>query len=67
VLAKQGDLPAALERYKAALAIRERLAKADPGNTLWRQTLSKSHGLIGGVLRKLGDLPATLRARCRRQ
>ena len=28
----QGDLPAALTSYRASLAIRERLAKADPGN-----------------------------------
>jgi hypothetical protein len=29
---EQGDLPAALESYRASLAIAERLAQADPGN-----------------------------------
>jgi len=32
----QGNLPAALESFRAALAIRDRLAKADPGNAGWQ-------------------------------
>jgi hypothetical protein len=32
----QGNLPAALESYRASLAVRERLDKADPGNAGWQ-------------------------------
>jgi hypothetical protein len=45
----RGDLPAALERYCAAHAIAERLAKAGPNNTLWQQRLCASHRGIGDV------------------
>jgi tetratricopeptide (TPR) repeat protein len=33
----QSNLPAALTSYRASLAIRERLAKSDPGNAGWRR------------------------------
>ena len=36
----QGNLPAALESYRATLAIGERLAKADPGNADWQRDLA---------------------------
>ena len=39
----QGNLPAALDAYQASLAIRDRLAKADPGNAGWQRDLSVSH------------------------
>lgn len=45
----QGDLPAALISYKASRAIRERLAKADPGSAGWQHDLSVSHERIGDV------------------
>ena len=45
----QGDLPAALTSYRASLTIRERLAKADPGNAEWQHDLSVSHDRIGDV------------------
>ena len=35
--------------YRAALAIRERLAGADPGNAEWQRDLSVSHDKIGDV------------------
>jgi hypothetical protein len=35
----QGDLAAALTSYRASLAIRERLAQADPGNAGWQRDL----------------------------
>jgi hypothetical protein len=35
----QGDLAAALTSYQASLAIRERLAKADPGNAGWQRAI----------------------------
>src|SRR5262249_23328275 len=56
----QGDLPAALTSYRVALSIRERLAKADPGNAGWQRELSVSHDRIGDVQRAQGDLPSAL-------
>jgi hypothetical protein len=46
---EQGDLQAALASYQASLAIRERLAKADPGNASRQHDLSVSHNKIGDV------------------
>jgi len=60
VLHNQAKIPEALESYRAALAIRERLAKADPGNALWQRALSTSHNKIGDILRAKGDLKAAL-------
>lgn len=56
----QGDLVAALERYRAALAIWERLAAADPSTAELQQNLSVSHNNIANTLWHLGDLPAAL-------
>jgi tetratricopeptide (TPR) repeat protein len=58
VLRAQGNLPAA--SYKAAHAIRERLATTDPGNAGWKSDLSVSHAKIGEVLWAQGNLPAVL-------
>ena len=38
----QGDLAGALQSYRDSLAIRERLAKSDPGNAGWQRDLSVS-------------------------
>jgi len=56
----QGALPAALQRYEASLAIVERLARADPGNTEWQRDLSVSLNRIGDVQVAQGALPAAL-------
>jgi tetratricopeptide (TPR) repeat protein len=56
----QGDLAAALASYRASLAIRERLAKADPGNAGWQRDLSVSFEKIGDVQQAQGDLAAAL-------
>ena len=45
----QGDLPAALTSYRASLAIRERLAKADPGNAEWQRDLIVSYVKLSDV------------------
>ena len=42
MLVAQGNLPEALKSYRDGLAIRERLAKADPGNAGWQRDLSVS-------------------------
>ena len=39
----QGNLPAALTSYQASLAIRDRLAKSDPGNAGWQHDLAVSY------------------------
>ncbi len=43
VLVSKGELDGALEAYQASLAIRERLAAADPANTQWQRDLIVSH------------------------
>ena len=53
-------LSAALTSYQASLAIRERLAQADPGNAGWQRDLSVSHDKIGDVQQAQGDLSAAL-------
>jgi hypothetical protein len=45
----QGNLPAALTSYQASLAIRDRLAKADPGNAGWQRDLALSLGRVAIV------------------
>src|SRR6516225_796689 len=50
VLQAQGNLPDALNAYRDALTIRERLAKTDPGNTGWQSDLASSYNLVGSVL-----------------
>ena len=56
----QGDLTAALENYRADMAIAERLAASDPSNAGWQRELSISHNKIGDVLMSQGDLTAAL-------
>jgi tetratricopeptide (TPR) repeat protein len=58
----RGDTKDALTNYQKALAIAERLAKADPGNAGWQRDLSVSHDRIGDVLRAQGDLAAALQS-----
>jgi hypothetical protein len=52
----QGDLPAALEGYKISLAIRDRLAKADPSNASSERPVRIARDeTIGGVLLRQGQ------------
>jgi len=62
IAADQGSLPDALRHYRAASAVAEPIAKADPGNAGWQRDLSVSHNKIGDVLRAQGNLPAALDA-----
>ena len=57
-----GDLAGALVSYRESLAIRERLAKSDPGNAQWQFDLGISNERIGGVLMAQGDLGGALRS-----
>ena len=52
----QGDLAGALKSYRDSLAIRDRLAKSDPGNAGWQRDLSVSYDKIGDVQVAQGDL-----------
>ena len=54
VLVAQGNLPGALESYRASFAIFERLAKADPGNAGWQRDLALSHARVAMVLAHQG-------------
>ena len=60
VLVAAGDREGALTAYRAGLAIREPLARRDPGNTEWQRDLSVSHGKIGDVLEAEGDREGAL-------
>ena len=48
VLVAQGDLPGALQSYRAAMAIRERLAEADPDNVGWQRDYAVSLSRLAG-------------------
>ena len=62
VLVAQGERAAALEAYRAGLAIRENLARRDPANLDWQRDLSVSHERIGDVLVAQGERAAALEA-----
>jgi tetratricopeptide (TPR) repeat protein len=55
-----GNLAAARADYQASLAIKERLAKADPGNAVWQRALLVSHVKVGDVQVAQSDLAAAL-------
>jgi tetratricopeptide (TPR) repeat protein len=57
-----GDLPEALNAHRAGLAIRERLAAADPSNAGWQRDLSVSQNKVGDVLSAQGRLDDALSA-----
>ena len=52
----------ARSRYRDARAIRERLAKSDPGNARWQYDLGISNEKIGSVLMAQGDLVGALKS-----
>jgi tetratricopeptide (TPR) repeat protein len=57
-----GDLTQALKAYRDSLAIKQRLAKADPSYTGYQRDLSGSYNHVGDVLRTQGNLPEALKA-----
>ncbi|TAK22884.1 MAG: CHAT domain-containing protein [Chloroflexota bacterium] len=56
VLLAQGDAPGALAAFRAALAIRERLAQQDPTNSQWQRDLQAVRRRIAHLQ---GDGPST--------
>ncbi|MBN1320563.1 MAG: toll/interleukin-1 receptor domain-containing protein [Thermoleophilia bacterium] len=59
-LLAQGDLEAALQESREAMAIRERLVSSDPSNSHWQWDLASSHWQVGAILQAQGDLGAAL-------
>ena len=55
MLVAQGNLPEALKAYRDGLAIRDRLAKSDPGNAGWQRDLAVSYAKLGAIYRKNKD------------
>src|SRR5262249_53361513 len=60
VFYRQGNLPAALESHKAALAIVERLAKTDPSNIAVQTLVQKGYTRTGALLWATGDRAGAL-------
>ena len=60
VQVSQGDLPGALESFRAGMEIAARLASSDPGHADWQRDLSVSHDRIGDVQVSQGDLSGAL-------
>ena len=58
----QDDAAGALKSIFESLAIRERLAQSDPGNTNWQRDLSVAYTKIGDVQAAQGDLAAALKS-----
>ena len=58
----QGKLPDALASYQASLAIRERLAKSDPGNAGWQRDLAVSYANLADVYRRSNEPDKALAA-----
>jgi tetratricopeptide (TPR) repeat protein len=56
----QQNLPGALKRYRASLAITDALAQKDPGDAARQRDLWISHNKVGDVLMAQGDLPEAL-------
>ena len=65
MLVAQGNLPEALQSYRARHDIAERLAKSDPGNADWQRDLAVSHAKLGTTSLQAGktaDARAALNA-----
>ena len=60
LLIELGKLPEALDNFRAALAVRERLAVLAPDNAGWQHDLSISYQKIAGVAGRAGKLPEAL-------
>src|SRR5262249_761373 len=60
VLLRQGNLAGAVENYRTALAIRNRLHQAAPNNVFWQVMLARSHVSIGNILERQGNLSGAM-------
>jgi hypothetical protein len=55
VLVAQGNLPEALQSFRASHDIFDRLAQSDPGNAGWQRDLSVSYAKLADVSKKNGE------------
>jgi Tetratricopeptide repeat len=62
VLRAQGNPPDALAAYEASLAIREILAKADPGNAGWQRDVAVGNERLGDIYIQQEDAPEARQA-----
>jgi tetratricopeptide (TPR) repeat protein len=62
VLVAQGKLDEALKSYGDSLAIRERRAASNRGNSLWQRDLSVSYDRLGDILVRQGKLDEALKS-----
>ena len=62
MLVAQGNLPEALKSFQASLAIRDRLAKADPNNAGWQRDLAVSNERLGDMLARDGKTSEAIAA-----
>ena len=62
ILSAQGSLSEAMKSYRAGLAIREGLAKADPDNPSLQNELAHAYSSVGDMLVKQGNLPDAMKA-----
>jgi tetratricopeptide (TPR) repeat protein len=56
----QGNLPGALESFRASVAIKEKLAQKEPENVGWQRDLTIGENKVGDALLAKGDLPGAL-------
>jgi len=61
VLREQGDLAGALDAFRQSLAVRQRLAAADPSNADWQRDLSWSLSTIAAICEQQGSSLEALR------
>jgi hypothetical protein len=57
-----GSSSAPPQSFRDGLAIRERLAKADPNNAGWQRDLTVSYNKVGDVLVAQGNLTEALKS-----
>ena len=60
VMTAQGNLAIAMESYRVALSLAERLAATEPGNIVRQREFSATHSKIGDIHFKQGNAPAAL-------
>jgi hypothetical protein len=61
-LAAEGDLPAALAKYRASLQIKDRLAKSDPQNAAWQNDLAFTYAKLADAFSRQGQVEEAKRA-----
>jgi tetratricopeptide (TPR) repeat protein len=60
LLQTHGDLDGSLREYRAAIAIREALAAAEPHEPAWQRELAAGHRRASDILRAQGDGPGAI-------